>query len=217
MEKFLSDRPLVIGICGDIGAGKDTIAEHLMERGFIHVAWSDELKETILRIYNLERRLLFGTQADKNEQVPHLGTVVPSFAMFGGPWPSRVGEIWTGRYLAEFVGTDAFRRIYSRTWVDFLTREIAEERFEGARVNDPPLHVISGCRFADEFHAIQVEMGGVMWRVERTDAEDTGERTGHSSDEGWRTLPVDGELRAATGEIPWLLEQVDVLLGEINQ
>ena len=119
---------------------------------------------------------------------------------------------WTGRYLAEFIGTEAFRGVYPKTWIDFVVRKIKVER--SWNENPPPFHVISGCRFTNEFNAIRVELGGKMWKTIRPDAENP-DHTGHSSDEEWRTLPVDATLTANTGELDWLREQADILLGEI--
>lgn len=43
----MSMRNMILGITGDAGSGKDTVAEILQERGFVHLSFSDLLREEL--------------------------------------------------------------------------------------------------------------------------------------------------------------------------
>jgi len=185
----------LIGFTGDIGSGKDYAASHLVEaHNFKHTSFARPLKEMVQEKFNLEARHVWGTQADKNEPIPHLGNIRPRFKKQGDPWVSRIGKPWTGRYLLEWVGTDCFRDVYEDIWASQVENEVALGRALGHR------YVVTDCRFPNEFETIR-RIGGVIVRMVRTDAGENGERTGHSSDEAWRSLTPDFTITAATGEL----------------
>lgn len=183
--------PHMIGLCGAMGAGKDSVADYLVERyGYTRLSWADPLKEVAWQVYGrlrgVELRHFFGTQEDKDEPLVHVG-----------------GR--TGREILQHLGTEGFRAIYSNTWVDVGMARVRGLEGVGNR------WVVSDVRFPNEVEAIR-SVGGEYWEVVRTDRPQyVGE--GHISEQAWRVVERDRVLRAATGELPKLYEQVDGLLN----
>ncbi len=227
-ENELIHRDILIGICGDIGSGKDTVANHLRNRGFRRLAFADHLKEVCAKTLGLDPSRFFGSQEEKAAPIFAFPPISPAVDSLGDPWPARVGSPWTGRFIAEFVGTECFRRISPNVWSDFVILQVEKDRelfakMEGA--SEPAkmsmgagyrLHVVPDVRFANEFTAIR-DAGGVVWRTVRLneDGSEHGERTGHVSDMQWRDIPPDAYLIAASGELGALRTQTDSLLGDL--
>lgn len=232
-EGVENSKPVLIGICGDIGSGKDTVANHLVDhRGFKRVGLADKLKLACAHTLQVDDRHFFGTQAEKAALIEKLGTVSWDFLKFGGPWPARVGKPWTGRWVTEFIGTECFRLVYGLTWVDHVMSRVEDDRDQHYRMDgasEPSKmsigsgwqrHVVPDIRFANEFTAIR-EAGGKIWRTVRlnpdTGAEERSERTGHVSDGEWRDIPPDHPLLAYTGDLQALRDQADALLGRSDK
>lgn len=184
--------PRMIGVCGDIGHGKDTVADYLVEHyGYRQLSWSEPLKRVCFAVYQhlgAERRHFFGTQADKAEELP--GITDPS------------GKPATGRGIMEHIGTEGFRYVDRATWVKVglavQVDVLPEIRW-----------VVSDVRFANEFDAIH-SRDGVVWQAIKVGGKDHG--TGHQSDVGWRGLTKDALLMAKAGDLEALRLAVDEVM-----
>ena len=45
---------MIVGICGLIGSGKDTIADHLVkDHNFVKISFADKLKDTVATLFCL--------------------------------------------------------------------------------------------------------------------------------------------------------------------
>jgi hypothetical protein len=184
--------PQIIGLCGDIGSGKDAVADYLVEHyGYRRLSWAEPLKVVCLRVYGplgAEPRHFFGSQADKNEELP--GITDPS------------GTPQTGRKIMEHIGTDGFRFLDRATWVKHgIATQV--DAFRDCK------WVVSDVRFTNEFEAIH-SRDGVVWQTIKLGAEST--RTGHTSDEEWRKLPKDALVVAPPGRLTFLYQAVDELI-----
>jgi dephospho-CoA kinase len=52
----------IIGICGHIGSGKDTIADILIkEKGYIKLSFASSLKDAVALIFGWNRKMLEGS------------------------------------------------------------------------------------------------------------------------------------------------------------
>lgn len=211
----------LVGICGDIGSGKDTVANHLLAKyDFQVLSFATELKRWVFALVEplgVERRHIYGgsvetKQADQAEPL----TFLPNrYAC----QPGTTLEHWTGRSLLEYLGTDVARGIDPDVWVRHLAKVI-ESRQRMKRGIDPELRfVIPDVRFPNEFDMVQA-LGGEMWRTRIMTSHghdletDTGPNddpvfcpagedwrasckcdairsTGHESDEAWRFLDFD--------------------------
>lgn len=192
------DKPRIIGLCGDIGSGKDTVATHLhVIHGYIRVRFADKLKDVASNVFSrlgLQPRHVFGSQEDKNEPIPSI--------------VDTAGVPRTGRSILEWLGTEGFRSIDPDVWVKYAMAEV--DFRPGAQ------YVFCDVRFPNEFAAIR-KRGGVVWEVTKVGGPDHGGRTGHSSDEAWREEPKDGHLVARFGDLQALEDSTELLLNQAAQ
>ena len=184
-------RPNVV-LCGSIGAGKSWLADYLVKaRGYAVVNFADKLKAVAADVFGLERRHVYGTQADKTEPILHVR--------------DAAGLPQTGRGILEWLGTEGFRTLDPDVWVKFALRTMREQNAVGIPV------VIGDGRFPNEFVAIRA-LGGEVWKVVKV-SPDPEQRTGHPSDELWRAIPADFVLVANAGDTASLARQADRRLG----
>lgn len=174
----------IFGIIGPIGHGKSSAAAHLHRKhGFEIVNFSDALKETCAQVY------------------APLGVAATAF--FGTqeekaePIPELGGV--TGRRILELVGTDGFRAAYDATWLDIgMARAAKHERV-----------VIGDLRFPNEAARVRQRCGKII-RVFAAGKEVPASK--HESDDHWRTMVADHEIRVPFGELDRLYDALDSLL-----
>ncbi len=142
-------KPLLIGLTGYAGSGKDTLAD-IMTRdyGFKRLSFADKLKDILADLYGVPRQI-FDDRTLKNEPCRELGWKTP-------------------REAAQLIGTEGFRNLIRRdTWVDFVMRQVDQ----GLNSPDNPGGiVITDVRFPEEFNAV-AEQGGFVIGVMRNDHE----------------------------------------------
>lgn len=176
------DYPPIIGLCGDIGSGKDTAAEGLEQGlGYMRLSFAEKLKESVATMFPfIPRCHFFGTQEEKAQ------------LLFVGD----DGTEWTGRRLLEDVGQH-MRGIMADIWVRAAIYQV--------KMN--PLiewWVVSDVRHPNEFEAIR-RHGGVVWEVVRVGGAEA-EQSDHVSDNAWRAERKDATLRVKSGDVRGLRE-----------
>lgn len=173
--------PRIVGICGGIGAGKDTVANALIEvLEYRRISFAWKLKQVCADVFcGVPNAAFFGSQADKRERLDAYG--LPGM---------------TGRKILETIGA-ACRAVDPDVWLRYAMR-LVDGHDEAGR------WVISDVRYQNEIDAIH-ERGGVVWRVQK--AGIISEYTGHESDRGWRDFAVDAELEAEPGDVAGLQER----------
>lgn len=160
----------LIGICGDIGSGKDTVADHLVaEHGFTTLSFAAPLKEWTLSLVEplgVERRHIFGgsVETKQADQAKPLDFLPRRLGFTDDDGCCHEGAPWTGRGLLEYLGTEVARGIHPDVWVLHL-RHLIQTKLGQHFPGDSELRfVIPDLRFPNEFVAVQ-SMTGEVWRT----------------------------------------------------
>jgi hypothetical protein len=138
---------MIIGICGLIGAGKDTAADYLVNfHEFRRDSFASTLKDAVSAVFGWDRELLEGRTKEAREwreQVDHW-------------WAERLGiPHLTPRWVLQNWGTEVCRNAFHNDiWIASL-----ENKLRRSRNNT----VISDCRFYNEVAAIKNQGGQVIW------------------------------------------------------
>lgn len=148
----------LIGIGGRLAAGKDVVADHLVEKhGWVKLGMSDPLLDMAL-ILNPRVQVIpdyddkYGRTAP-DPKYPFLQEVVDRLGYV------KAKEIPEVRTFLQRLGTDIGRnRIDENMWIDQAEKNIYEHMKDGSNV------VITGIRFENELNMIG------RWNRTRTDA-----------------------------------------------
>jgi hypothetical protein len=142
---------MIIGICGFIGSGKDTIADYLVNiHEFRRDSFANVLKDAVSAVFGWDRVLLEGRTKEARE------------------WREQVDPWWanrlnmpnlTPRWVLQYWGTEVCRRgFHDDIWIAAL-----ENKLRHSRDNI----VISDCRFPNEIASIRSTPAGRVIRVVR--------------------------------------------------
>jgi hypothetical protein len=138
-------------------------------------SFADTLKELSIRLFGLTHEQCYGTEAYKNQQVPHLrwenmpgiytgrDQGLHDYVTYHEPGPMTV------RDFLQYFGTEICRNIYQNCHVNSCLNDIKYE--------EPLLAIIDDCRFENEIKAVQ-EAGGKVIGLTRQPFEDS-----HSSEQ----------------------------------
>jgi hypothetical protein len=138
---------MIIGICGFIGAGKDTAADYLVNfHEFRRDSFASTLKDAVAAVFGWDRELLEGRTKQARE------------------WREQVDPWWadrlnmpdlTPRLMLQVWGTEVGRNAFhTDIWIASL-----ENKLRKSADNT----VISDCRFYNEVAAIKNAGGRVIW------------------------------------------------------
>ncbi len=138
---------MIIGICGLIGAGKDTAADYLVNfHEFRRDSFANTLKDAVAAVFGWDRELLEGRTKEARE------------------WREQVDPWWsnrlsmptlTPRWILQNWGTEVGRNAFHNDiWIASL-----ENKLRRSSNNT----VISDCRFYNEVAAIKNQGGQVIW------------------------------------------------------
>ena len=141
---------MIIGICGLIGSGKDTIADYLQNiHQFRRESFAHTLKDAVAAIFGWDRELLEGRTRESRE------------------WREQVDPWWanrlnmpnlTPRWVLQYWGTEVARKsFHDDMWIAALENKLRKTHDD---------IVISDCRFPNEIKAIK-DAGGIVIRVVR--------------------------------------------------
>lgn len=141
---------MIIGVCGAIGSGKDTVADYLCTfHGFKRISFAGSLKDAVASVFGWDRELLEGTTKSSREWREQVDPW----------WSERLGiPHLTPRWVLQQWGTEVCRKSFHEdVWVASL-----ENKLRSTTDNI----VITDCRFANEVKALK-NAGGIVLRVER--------------------------------------------------
>ena len=141
---------MIIGVCGFIGSGKDTIADYLVNiHQFRRESFANTLKDAVAQVFGWDRDMLEGRTRQSRE------------------WRERVDPWWakrlnmpdlTPRWVLQHWGTEVCRRAFhDDIWIAALENKLRNSQDD---------IVISDCRFPNEIKSIKAA-GGIVVRVAR--------------------------------------------------
>lgn len=141
---------MIIGICGFIGSGKDTIADYLVNfHGFRRDSFANTLKDAVAAVFGWDRELLEGRTKQARE------------------WREQVDPWWserlnspnlTPRLVLQLWGTEVCRNsFHDDIWIASLENKLRKTTDDV---------VITDCRFPNEIASIK-NAGGKVIRVTR--------------------------------------------------
>jgi len=136
---------MIIGVCGLIGAGKDTIADYLVNiHEFRRDSFAATLKDAVSSVFGWDRDMLEGRTRSSRE-----------WREQPDPWWSeRLGREITPRWILQYWGTEVCRRGFDDDiWIASLENKLRTSRDDV---------VISDCRFPNEISAIRAQGGHVI-------------------------------------------------------
>jgi hypothetical protein len=141
---------MIIGVCGFIGSGKDTVADYLVNfHEFRRESFANSLKDAVASVFGWDRTMLEGRTKQARE------------------WREQVDPWWserlnmpelTPRLMLQLWGTEVCRRgFHDDIWIASLENKLR---------NSTDNIVISDCRFPNEIKSIR-NAGGIVVRVKR--------------------------------------------------
>lgn len=141
---------MIVGICGLIGSGKDTIASYLIdEHGFRRMSFAESLKDAVAAVFGWDREMLDGVTKSSRQWREQVDTW----------WSERLSiPNLTPRIVLQHWGTELFRNhFHDEIWVASVERKLMKTEDN---------IVITDCRFKNEIDAIH-RSGGIVVRVKR--------------------------------------------------
>jgi hypothetical protein len=141
---------MIIGVCGFIGSGKDTIADYLTNfHGFRRESFANTLKDAVAQVFGWDRTMLEGRTTSAREWREQVDPW----------WSNRLGmPHLTPRWVLQYWGTEVCRKGFNDDiWIAALEHKL---------LNSTDNIVISDCRFPNEIKSIK-DAGGLVVRVVR--------------------------------------------------
>ena len=141
---------MIIGVCGFIGSGKDTVADYLTNfHGFRRESFANSLKDAVSMVFGWDRIMLEGRTKQARE------------------WREQIDPWWanrlnmpnlTPRWILQYWGTEVCRQgFHDDMWIASLENKL--------RTSTDNV-VISDCRFPNEIKSIK-QAGGIIVCVKR--------------------------------------------------
>ena len=191
---------MIIGVCGFIGSGKDTIADYLTNfHGFRRESFANSLKDEVAYVFGWDRTMLEGRTKTARE------------------WREQVDPWWaerlnmpnlTPRWVLQYWGTEVCRKAFhDDIWIASLENKLRNSRDD---------IVISDCRFPNEIKSIK-EAGGIVIRVKRGDDpewyKDAADMNAGDKCINWALATKRMELRKIhASETAWVGTKFDAVL-----
>ena len=138
---------MIVGVCGFIGSGKDTVADYLVNfHEFRRESFASTLKDAVANVFGWDRTMLEGRTAQARE------------------WREQVDPWWaarldmptlTPRWVLQYWGTEVCRKsFHDDIWIASLENKLR---------NSQDHVVISDCRFPNEIASIRNVGGKIIW------------------------------------------------------
>jgi hypothetical protein len=186
---------MIIGICGFIGSGKDTVADYLVNfHEFRRESFANTLKDAVAAVFGWDRTLLEGRTKEARE------------------WREQVDPWWaerlamptlTPRWVLQYWGTEVCRKAFhDDIWIASLENKIR---------NSKDNVVISDCRFPNEIQSIRDAGGTIVW-VQRGELPDWYD-TAVAANQGHNYAVQELKMRKIhASETAWVGTEFDVVV-----
>ncbi len=191
---------MIIGICGFIGSGKDTVADYLVNlHHFRRESFANTLKDAVSAVFGWDRTMLEGRTKQAREWREQQDNW----------WTNRLGIVITPRWVLQNWGTEVCRNgFHDDIWIASLENKLR---------NSTDDVVISDCRFPNEIRAIK-QSGGMVVRVVRGPEPEWYDAavSRNRGPDGNSTWALSGRRLAQLGvhdsETAWVGTKFDVVL-----
>jgi hypothetical protein len=186
---------MIIGVCGFIGSGKDTIADYLVNfHEFRRESFASTLKDAVAAVFGWDRTMLEGRTKEARE------------------WREQVDPWWaerlsmptlTPRWVLQYWGTEVCRKAFhDDIWIASLENKLR---------NSKDHVVISDCRFPNEISSIKNAGGKIVW-VQRGELPDWYE-TAIDANRGSNVAINELKMRKIhASETAWVGTKFDLIL-----
>ena len=175
---------MLIGLSGQSGVGKDTIADLLKtERYFVKIALADTLKRICKDVFNFSNDQLWGPSEFRNAPDSRYNGLTPRVALqtLGTEWGRALYEdVWIDNAIhsAKMILTEG---VWTYSQLDGIKRKhLFDESPAGV--------VITDVRFKNEIVKIK-KAGGFLVRVVRPGFDGSVGIQGHASESEQKTIP----------------------------
>jgi len=138
---------MIIGVCGFIGCGKDTVADYLVNfHEYRRESFADSLKDSVAAVFGWDRIMLEGRTKESRE------------------WREQIDPWWaerlamptlTPRWVLQYWGTEVCRKTFhDDIWIASLENKLRKSKDN---------IVVSDVRFPNEIKAIKNLGGMIVW------------------------------------------------------
>jgi hypothetical protein len=192
---------MIIGICGFIGSGKDTVADYLTNfHEFRRESFANSLKDAVAQVFGWDRTMLEGRTKQAREWREQVD-----------PWWSdrlKMPEL-TPRWVLQHWGTEVCRHgFHDDIWIASLENKLRHSQDDV---------VISDCRFPNEIAAIRRARGLVVRVIRGPEPEwyDSALAFNHGENKNmlWSTSKSRLEkLKIHASETAWVGTKFDAVL-----
>ena len=186
---------MIIGVCGFIGCGKDTVADHLVnQHGYRRESFAGTLKDAVASVFGWDREMLEGKSAEARE------------------WREEVDEWWakrlnmptlTPRWVLQYWGTEVGRKnFHTDIWIASLENKLRKSKDN---------IVVSDCRFPNEVSSIKNAGGKIIW-VKRGEDPKWINTAKKANDGNILAINAMTELGVHSSEWSWLNTEFDIII-----
>ena len=185
---------MIVGICGLIGSGKDTIADYLVNlHQFRRESFARSLKDAVAAVFGWDRDMLEGRTKQSREWREQVDFW----------WSNRLGIKITPRWVLQNWGTEVCRQgFHDDIWIASLENKLR---------NSQDNVVISDCRFPNEINAIKKSNGIIVW-VQRGELPDWYDIALDANQGSVKALNYIQELGIHPSEWKWIGTEFDIII-----
>jgi hypothetical protein len=185
---------MIIGICGFIGSGKDTIADYLVNfHGYRRESFANSLKDAVAAVFGWDRVMLEGRTNESRAWREKKDEW----------WSQRLGKEITPRHILQYWGTEVIRNgFHDDMWIASLENKLRQS-------NDDI--VITDCRFPNEIKALRSQNALIIWvqRGKTPSWYDIATRANTGDKQALQWL-IDNKIHAS--EYSWAGTQFDAII-----